>query len=99
MRRVWRPGNAVQYMAESGLLSQICLECAAILRHLAVNDPVSACDYTRAMMIKPVLTILATAVIGAAGTSFAIAQVYPQAPGSGYSRDPYYPPGGYPADY
>jgi lipoprotein-anchoring transpeptidase ErfK/SrfK len=51
------------------------------------------------MMIKPVLTILATAVIGAAGTSFATAQVYPQAPGAGYSRDPNYPPGGYPADY
>src|SRR3954470_10992836 len=50
------------------------------------------------MMIKPVLTILATAVIGAVGTSVAIAQVYPQAPGAGYSRDPNYPPGGYPAD-
>jgi lipoprotein-anchoring transpeptidase ErfK/SrfK len=51
------------------------------------------------MMIKPVLTILATAVLGAAGTSFAIAQVYPQAPAATYSRDPNYPPGGYPADY
>jgi lipoprotein-anchoring transpeptidase ErfK/SrfK len=57
-----------------------------------VNDPVSACGYTRAMMIKPVLTILATAIIGAAGTSLALAQTYPQAPGA-YSR------GGYPADY
>jgi lipoprotein-anchoring transpeptidase ErfK/SrfK len=28
-----------------------------------------------------------------------LAQVYPQAPGSTYSRDPNYPPGGYPADY
>jgi lipoprotein-anchoring transpeptidase ErfK/SrfK len=64
-----------------------------------VNDPVSACGYTRAMMIKPVLTILVTAVIGAAGTSLALAQTYPQAPGAIYSRDPSYPPGGYPADY
>ncbi len=29
-------------MSESGTNSQICLECAAILGHLAVNDPVSA---------------------------------------------------------
>src|SRR4029079_11128476 len=64
-----------------------------------VNDPVSACGYTRAMMIKPVLTILATAVIGAAGTSLALAQPYPQSPGAAYSRDPNYPSGGYPADY
>jgi lipoprotein-anchoring transpeptidase ErfK/SrfK len=87
------------FMPQFGMISQICLECAAILRHLAVNDPVSACGYTRAMMIKPVLTILATAVIGAAGTSLALAQTYPQAPGAIYSRDPNYPPGGYPADY
>ena len=50
-------------------------------------------------MIKPVLTILATALIGAAGTSLALAQTYPQAPGATYSRDPNYSPGGYPADY
>src|SRR6185295_11071023 len=86
-------------MPQFGAISQICLECAAILRHLAVNDPVSACSYTRAMMIKPVLTILATALFGAAGTSLALAQSYPQAPGATYSRDPNYPPGGYPADY
>src|SRR3954452_11374561 len=65
----------------------------------AVNDPVSAWDYTRAMMIKRTLTtVLATAAICAAGTSLALAQVYLQAPGAGYSRDPNYPPGGYPAD-
>src|SRR5437763_7859839 len=86
-------------MSESGAISQICLECAAILRHLAVNDPVSAWDYTRAMMIKSVLTVLATAALGMAGTSLALAQVYPQPPGATYSRDPNYPPGGYPADY
>jgi lipoprotein-anchoring transpeptidase ErfK/SrfK len=86
-------------MSESGAISQICLECAAILRHLAVNDPVSAWGYTRAMMIKRILTILATVAAGAAGTSLALAQGYPQASGSTYSRDPNYPPGGYPADY
>src|SRR3954462_1135417 len=86
-------------MSESAPISQICLECAAILGHLAVNDPVSAWGYTRAMMIKHILTVLATVAAGAAGTSLALAQVYPQAPGSTYSRDPNYPPGGYPADY
>jgi lipoprotein-anchoring transpeptidase ErfK/SrfK len=86
-------------MSESGANSQICLECAAILRHLAVNDPVSAWGYTRAMMIKRILTVLATVAAGTAGTSLALAQVYPQPPGSTYSRDPNYPPGGYPADY
>ena len=50
-------------------------------------------------MIKRILTILATVAAGTAGTSLALAQVYPQAPGSTYSRDPNYPPGGYPADY
>ena len=91
------PGHDI--MSESGANSQICLECAAILRHLAVNDPVSAWGYTRAMMIKRILTILATVAAGTAGTSLALAQSYPQAPGSTYSRDPNYPPGGYPADY
>src|SRR4051794_699052 len=86
-------------MSESGANSQICLECAAILRHLAVNDPVSAWGYTRAMMIKRILTVLATVAAGTAGTSLALAQVYQQVPGSSYSRDPNYPPGGYPADY
>jgi lipoprotein-anchoring transpeptidase ErfK/SrfK len=51
------------------------------------------------MMIKRILTILATVAAGTAGTSLALAQVYPQGPGSTYSRDPNYPPGGYPADY
>jgi lipoprotein-anchoring transpeptidase ErfK/SrfK len=86
-------------MSESGGNSQICLECAAILRHLAVNDPVSAWGYTRAMMTKRILTVLATVAVSAAGTSLALAQFYPLTPGSTYSRDPNYPPGGYPADY
>ena len=50
-------------------------------------------------MIKRILTILATVAAGAAGTSLALAQGYPQGPGASYSRDPNYPPGGYPADY
>jgi lipoprotein-anchoring transpeptidase ErfK/SrfK len=86
-------------MSESGTIPQICLECAAILRHLAVNDPVSAWGYTRAMMIKRILTVMATVAAGVAGTSLALAQVYPPAPGARYLRDPNYPPGGYPADY
>src|SRR3981189_102038 len=84
-------------MSETGAEYQNCLECAAILRHLAVNDPVSAWGYTRAMMIKRILTILATVAVSAAGPSLAVAQGYSQAPT--YSRDPNYPPGGYPADY
>ena len=43
-------------------------------------------DYTRAMMIKPVLTIFATVALSAATSSFAQAQGYP-AP-SGYSVAP-----------
>src|SRR3954463_15055 len=86
-------------VSQSGANSQICLECAAILRHQAVNDPVSAWGYTRAMMIKRILTVLATVAAGTAGTSLALAQVYPQTPGASYSRDPNYPPGGYRADY
>jgi lipoprotein-anchoring transpeptidase ErfK/SrfK len=51
------------------------------------------------MMIKRILTVLATVAVSAAGTSLVLAQGYSQAPGSTYSRDPNYPPGGYPADY
>jgi lipoprotein-anchoring transpeptidase ErfK/SrfK len=50
------------------------------------------------MMIKRILTVLATVAVSTAGTSLALAQAYPQTPGS-YTRDPNYPPGGYPADY
>jgi lipoprotein-anchoring transpeptidase ErfK/SrfK len=99
LRHPGHEGRDHDIMSESGANSQICLECAAILRHLAVNDPVSAWGYTRAMMIKRILTVLATVAAGTAGTSLALAQGYPQAPGSTYSRDPNYPPGGYPADY
>jgi len=52
------------------------------------------------MMIKHILTICAAVTAGAAGTSLALAQDYPAAPGSVYSTAPApYPPGGYPADY
>jgi lipoprotein-anchoring transpeptidase ErfK/SrfK len=52
------------------------------------------------MMIKHILTICAAVTAGAAGTSLALAQGYPAAPGSIYSTAPApYPPGGYPADY
>ena len=52
------------------------------------------------MMSKRILTICAALVAGAGGTSFALAQSYPVAPGPAYSTAPQpYPPGGYPADY
>jgi lipoprotein-anchoring transpeptidase ErfK/SrfK len=70
------------------------------LRPSAINGPVSAGDYTRAMMIKNILTICAAVAAGAAGTSLASAQGYPVSPGAAYSTAPQpYPPGGYPADY
>ena len=67
----------------------------------AVNGPVWLGDYTRAMMIKRILT--ASAVVAAAaavGTSLAQAQQgYPPPPGSVYSATPApYPPGGYITD-
>src|SRR5882672_7976573 len=67
----------------------------------AVNGPVWLGDYTRAMMIKRILT--ASAVVAAAataGTSVAHAQQgYPLPSGSVYSATPApYPPGGYITD-
>src|ERR1019366_7634209 len=57
-------------------------------------------DYTRAMMIKRILTICAAVAAGAAGTSLALAQGNPVPPAAVYSTAPQpYPPGGYPADY
>jgi lipoprotein-anchoring transpeptidase ErfK/SrfK len=54
------------------------------------------------MMIKRLLTICAALTAGAAGTSLAaslaLAQSYPQPPGSIYSQSPAYPPGGYVVD-
>src|SRR6267142_2139089 len=68
----------------------------------AVNGPVAAWGYTKAMMIKQILTICAAVAAGLAGTSLALAQGYPVVPGPLYSTAPApapYPPGGYPADY
>src|SRR5260221_11889906 len=71
------------------------------LRSSAVNGPVWARGYTRAMMTKRFLTICAAVAAGtAAGTSLALAQSYPPPPGAGHSTpSPPYVPGGYPADY
>ena len=66
------------------------------LRPSAVNGPVAAWGYTRAMMIKRILTICAAVTAGAAASSLALAQGYPVPPGSVYSTAPL--PGGYP-DY
>src|SRR5262245_28969844 len=66
---------------------------------LAVNSPVWLGVYTRAMMIKKILTIGAAVAAAAAGTSLAQAQQgYPVPPGSVYSAAPSYPPGGYVVD-
>ena len=70
---------------ETSNLARLCrsrLECAVILRHLRVNDPVSASVYKRAMMNNRILTLLATAAAIAAGTSLAQAQSYPPASGA-----------------
>src|SRR5216683_1816120 len=48
----------------------------------AVNGPVAAWGYTKAMMIKQILTICAAVAAGLAGTSLALAQGYPVAPGA-----------------
>ncbi len=68
----------------------------------AINRPVVAWGYTRAMMIKHILTTCAAAmaalVAGAAGTSLALAQGYPQGQNPAYSTAPapYQP--GYPLE-
>jgi lipoprotein-anchoring transpeptidase ErfK/SrfK len=70
----------------------------------AVNDPVSAWGYTRAMMTKRFLTISAAVsaacIAGVAGTSHARAQGNPVPPAPVYSPVPQpYPGGGNPAIY
>src|SRR6195952_4929839 len=76
-------------------ISRICLECAAIFSHLPLTIRCRLGDYTRAMMIKRILTICAVLTVGAAGTSQAQTQGYPMPPGAVYSP---YPQGGTP-DY
>src|SRR5258707_2139764 len=86
-------------MPESGRITRICLECAAIFGHLPLTVRWRLGVYTRAMMIKRILTICAAVTAGAAATSLALAQGYPVPPASVYSTAPLpYPPGGYP-DY
>jgi lipoprotein-anchoring transpeptidase ErfK/SrfK len=86
-------------MPEVARISRICLECAAIFGHLPLTVRCRLEDYTKAMMIKRILTICAAVTAGAAGTSFALAQQgYPPPPGSVYSAAPPYPPGGYLVD-
>src|SRR5229473_2718222 len=81
-------------------MSRICLECAAIFLHLPLTVRCRLWGYTRAMMIKRILTICAAVTAGAAGTSLALAQGYPVPPAPVYSTTPQpYPRGGYPADY
>src|SRR5271168_3022556 len=85
---------------------RICLECAAIFRHLPLTIrcrllAIQGRGYTRAMMTKRILTICAAVsavlAVEAAVTSLASAQGYPP-PGTVYAPSPQpYP--GYPADY
>src|SRR6266481_6198067 len=86
-------------MPESGRITRICLECAAIFGHLPLTVRWRLGVYTRAMMIKHILTICAAVMAGAAASSLALAQGYPVPPASVYSTAPLpYPSGGYP-DY
>ncbi len=86
-------------MPESGRITRICLECAAIFGHLPLTVRWRLGVYTRAMMIKRILTICAAVAAGAAASSLALAQGYPVPPASVYSTAPLpYPSGGYP-DY
>jgi lipoprotein-anchoring transpeptidase ErfK/SrfK len=77
------------------------------LRPSAINRPVVAWGYTRAMMIKRILTICAAVsaalAAGSAGTSLAQAQAYPQGQAQAYpqGQNPAYStaPPPYPGDY
>src|SRR5260370_37875533 len=84
-------------MPESGRITRICLECAAIFGHLPLTVRWQLGVYTRAMMIKRILTICAAVTAGAAASSLALAQGDPVPPASVYSTAPTpYPPGGVP---
>src|SRR5437667_9004024 len=84
-------------MPESGRISRICLECAAIFGHLPLTVRWRLGVYTRAMMIKRILTICAAVTAGAAASSLALAQGYSVSPGSVYTTAPLpYPPAAYP---
>src|ERR1700712_2968239 len=96
-----RPRQAPAKCGNPAEIGRICLECAAIFSHLPLTIRCRLGDYTRAMMIKRILTICAavTAALaaGSAATSLALAQGYQVPPG--YSASQASPPGGYPADY
>jgi lipoprotein-anchoring transpeptidase ErfK/SrfK len=85
---VQRGDHKTPKLAQNG---PICLECAAIFRHLRVNDPVSASEYTRAMMNTRILTIcaaLALASTAGVSTLAQAQQAYPVPPGPVYSPGP-----------
>src|ERR1700712_5242174 len=86
-----RPRQAPAKCGNPAEIGRICLECAAIFGHLPLTIRCRLGDYTRAMMIKSILTICAVLTVGAAGTSQAQTQGYPVPPGSVYSP---YPQGG-----
>ena len=100
-----RPGcnghRDASQMPEPRPIGPICLECAAIFGHLPLTSRCRLGDYTRAMMIRRILTMCAAVTAGAAWASCAQAQSgyptqsYPVSPGATYSP---YPPGA-PADY
>src|ERR1700726_1451360 len=54
----------------------ICLECAAIFSHLPLTIRCRLGDYTRAMMIKRILTIGAAVAAGGAGNPLPLGQGY-----------------------
>src|SRR5258707_12760699 len=64
-------------MLELGRIWRICLECAAIFGHLPLTVRCRLGDYTRAMMIKRLLTICAAVTAGAAGTTLSLAHGLP----------------------
>ena len=86
-------------------IGRICLECAAIFRHLAVNGPVSAWGLYNSDDDQTKLTIGA-AVFGFPGGAGNVANARASAKGypeylraRSIRRHRHYPPGGYPADY
>jgi lipoprotein-anchoring transpeptidase ErfK/SrfK len=87
-------------MADLARVSRICLECAAIFRHLPLTARLGLGVYTKAMMNNRILTICAAIAAGMAGVSLAHAQQgYPSSPGPVYSTAPGpYVPGGYRVD-
>ena len=83
-------------------IGRICLECAAIFGHLPLTIRCRLGDYTRAMMIKRILTICAAVWRpggGGAATSLALGAELSAAAWRGLFAVPASRLGGYPADY